>query len=97
MHNFFIDNGAVFEYNVQALRKHAGIAQQVEHLTRNEKVACSSHVSSSTKKVSFVYLTKETFSMISAVYHIASAIYHSGVSGQSFLPDRPKANVHYKM
>lgn len=28
----------------------AGVAQLVEHLTRNEKVACSSHVTSSKKK-----------------------------------------------
>ena len=31
-------------------REYAGIAQSVEQLIRNQQVACSSHVSSSTKK-----------------------------------------------
>ena len=39
----------------------AGIAQLVEQLIRNEQVACSSHVSSSTKKESFVFRTKDSF------------------------------------
>ena len=30
--------------------KIAGVAQQVEHLTRNEKVTCSNHATSSIKK-----------------------------------------------
>ncbi len=34
------------QYNNQA---NASVAQSVVHLTRNEKVACSSHVTSSTK------------------------------------------------
>ena len=35
-------------YNVKAL-KNASVAQSVVHLTRNEKVACSSQVTSSSK------------------------------------------------
>ncbi len=32
----------------------AGVAQSVEHLTRNEKVTCSSHATSSTVKDAFL-------------------------------------------
>ena len=39
-----VDNAAQNHYNTKA---NASVAQSVVHLTRNEKVACSSHVTSS--------------------------------------------------
>ena len=41
-----IDFSKTFGYNKLAI-KSASVAQSVVHLTRNEKVACSSHVTSS--------------------------------------------------
>ncbi len=41
-----VDTAAFYGYNVKAL-KYASVAQSVVHLTRNEKVACSSQVTSS--------------------------------------------------
>ena len=42
-----VDIVSFYRYNVKAL-KNASVAQSVVHLTRNEKVACSSQVTSST-------------------------------------------------
>ena len=43
-----IDFSPVYGYNKQA-NQYASVAQSVVHLTRNEKVACSSQVTSSKK------------------------------------------------
>ena len=37
-------------YNTSRCEKHAGIAQSVEQLIRNQQVVCSSHITSSTRK-----------------------------------------------
>ena len=44
-----VDNRKKHRYNVLA-ENNASVAQSVVHLTRNEKVACSSQVTSSNKK-----------------------------------------------
>ena len=43
-----VDIVSFYRYNVKAF-KNASVAQSVVHLTRNEKVACSSQVTSSSK------------------------------------------------
>ena len=48
-----LDFLAWFGYNIQVLAN-ASVAQSVVHLTRNEKVACSSQVTSSIKTPDFL-------------------------------------------
>lgn len=48
-----LDFLARFGYNIQ-VSADASVAQSVVHLTRNEKVACSSQVTSSTKTAVFL-------------------------------------------
>ena len=48
-----VDNHSNHRYNTQA-NNYASVAQSVVHLTRNEKVACSSQVTSSKKPTTAV-------------------------------------------
>ena len=50
----------------------ASVAQSVVHLTRNEKVACSSQVTSS-KKAWFVLKTNQAFLMMFALQMVLAA------------------------
>ena len=51
----YVDFSLFSGYNIKAY--HASVAQSVVHLTRNEKVACSSQVTSSTKTAVFTMKT----------------------------------------
>ena len=61
-----VDFSGFYGYNNWAKEKNASVAQSVVHLTRNEKVACSSHVTSSKRKrraKALLFLYKENHSL----------------------------------
>ena len=56
-----VDLEALLCYNTQRNLKDAGIAQSVEHFTRNEGVVCSSHITSSILENTLASLTASYF------------------------------------